>query len=340
MAGLLTSPRRWRTPEGPVDRIDAMKVFVSAVDEGSLAGPGRRLGRSPAAVSRAIAFLAAHVGAELLHRTARALKLSENGESYVAACRRVLVDLEEADIAAGGERAAPRGTLTLTAPIITGEDLARPLVDAFMNEYPTVSVRLLLFDRQVNLIDEGIDVALRIAHLPDSNFVAIRLGEVRRVVTASPTYLTRHPVINEPADLAKHQIISMTHFGQDSWSFPPLKNSSVPRTVQFTPRLIVNTVRAAVASAAEGNGVTRLFSYHIAEQIRGGRLKILLDRYEHPPLPVHLLAPHGRFAVPKVRAFVDFAVPRFKRYFEQLSRDAAKGGAEAIRSRRGRLSAE
>jgi DNA-binding transcriptional LysR family regulator len=316
-----------------------MKVFLSAVDEGSLAGAGRRLGRSSAAVSRAIAFLEAHVGTELLHRTTRALKLSEAGERYAAACRRVLVDLEEADIAAGGERAAPRGTLTLTAPIITGEDLVRPLVDAFMNEYPTVSVRLLLFDRQMNLIDEGIDVALRIAHLPDSNFVAIRLGEVRRVVTASPAYLSRHPVINEPADLAKHQIVSMTHFGQDSWSFPPLKNSSVPRTVQFTPRLIVNTVRAAVASAAEGNGVTRLFSYHIAEQIRDGRLRILLDKDEYPPLPVHLLAPQGRFSVPKVRAFVDYAVPRLKRYFERLSRET-KGNTDPVRSRRGRVSAE
>ena len=212
-----------------MDRIDAMKVFVSAVDEGSLAGAGRRLGRSPAAVSRAIAFLEAHVGAELLHRTTRALKLSEAGERYVAACRRVLVDLEEAEIAAGGERAAPRGILTLTAPIITGEDLIRPVVDAFLNEYPAVSVRLLLIDRQVNLIDEGIDVALRIAHLADSSFVAIRLGEVRRVITAAPAYLCRHPIINEPADLAKHRIVSMTHFGQDSWSFPPLKNSSVPR---------------------------------------------------------------------------------------------------------------
>jgi DNA-binding transcriptional LysR family regulator len=327
-----------------MDRIDAMKVFVSAVDEGSLAGAGRRLGRSPAAVSRAIAFLEAHVGTELLHRTTRALKLSEAGERYVAACKRVLAELEEADIAAGSERAAPRGTLTLTAPMITGEDVLRPVVDAFMNEYPTVSVRLLMIDRQVNLIDEGIDVALRIAHLADSNAIAIRLGEVRRVVAASPAYLSRHPLIGEPADLAKHQIVSMTHFGQDSWSFPPLKNSSVPRTVQFTPRLVVNTVRAAVASAAEGNGVTRLFSYHIADQIRDGRLQILLDKDEHPPLPVHLLSPQGRLSVPKVRAFVDFAVPRLKRYFEQLSRDARDGAdkdrALPIRSRRGRVSAE
>jgi DNA-binding transcriptional LysR family regulator len=325
--------------EEQVDRIDAMKVFVSAVDEGSLAGAGRRLGRSPAAVSRAIAFLEQHVGAELLHRTTRSLKLSEAGERYVAACRRVLIELEEADIVAAGERSAPRGTLTLTAPVITGEDILRPVLDAFMNEHPTVSVRLYLLDRTVNLIDEGIDVALRIAHLSDSNFVAIRLGEVRRVIAASPSYLSRQPIILEPADLAKHQVIAMTHFGLDSWSFPPAKGSSVPRTVQFAPRLVVNTVRAAVASAAEGHGVTRLFSYHIADEIREGRLQILLGKDEYPPLPAHLLAPQGRFSVPKVRAFADFAVPRLKRYFTQLSDDAGRN-ASGIRSIRGRLSAE
>jgi DNA-binding transcriptional LysR family regulator len=322
-----------------MDRIDAMKVFVSAVDEGSLAGAGRRLRRSPAAVSRAIAFLEAHVGAELLHRTTRSLKLSEAGERYVAACRRVLVDLEEADIVAGSERSAPRGTLTLTAPVITGEDILRSILDAFMNEYQTVSARLYLLDRPVNLIDEGIDVALRIAHLADSNFVAIRVGEARRIVAASPGYLAQHPVIREPADLTKHPIIAMTHFGLDSWSFPPLKGSSVPRTVQFTPRLVVNAVRAAIDSAVEGHGVTRLFSYHIADEIREGRMQILLSKHEHPPLPAHLLVPQGRLSVPKVRAFVDFAVPRLKRYFTQLSTEASRN-ADTIRSRGGRVTSE
>ena len=322
-----------------MDRIDAMKVFVSAVDEGSLAGAGRRLRRSPAAVSRAIAFLEQHVGAELLHRTTRSLKLSEAGERYATACRRVLTDLEEADIAVAAERSAPRGTLTLTAPIITGEDILRPVLDAFMNEYPMVSARLYLLDRPVNLIDEGIDVALRIAHLSDSSFVAIRLGEVRRVIAASPQYLARHPVINEPADLAKHQIITMTNFGLNSWSFPPAEGSSVPRVVQFAPRLVVNTVRAAIESAREGHGVTRLFSYHVAKEIREGRLQILLGKDEHPPLPAHLLAPQGRFSVPKVRAFADFAVPRLKRYFTELTSEANRN-AGAIRSHRGRLPAE
>src|ERR1700761_357446 len=196
-----------------MDRIDAMKVFVTALDEGSLAGAGRKLAKSPAAVSRAIAFLEAHVGAELLHRTTRSLKLSEAGERYAVACRRVLTDLEEADMVAAGERSAPRGLLTITAPVAAGEDVLRPIVDAFMDEYPSVNVRLYFLDRPANLIDEGIDLALRIAHLADSTLIAVKVGEVRRVVAAAPRYLAQNPVIAQPADLAGHRIVAMTHFG-------------------------------------------------------------------------------------------------------------------------------
>lgn len=305
-----------------MDRIDAMRVFVSALDTGSLAGAGRRLGRSPAAVSRAIAFLETHVGVQLLHRTTRSIRLSEAGERYAAACRRVLTDLEEADMLAAGERAAPRGLLTLTAPLISGEDVLRPILDAFLDAYPAVSARLLLLDRPVSLVDEGIDAALRIAHLPDSTLVAVRIGEVRRVVAAAPSYLAQHPRIAEPADLAKHRVVSMTHFGIDSWSFPPAPGTTTARTVQFAPRLIVNSVRAAVASAAEGHGVTRLFSYHVGEEVRAGRLKIVLANAEHAPLPVHIITPEGRLSVPKVRAFVDFALPRLKARFARLTPEA------------------
>jgi DNA-binding transcriptional LysR family regulator len=318
-----------------MDRIDAMKVFVAALDEGSLAGAGRKLGRSPAAVSRAIAFLEAHIGAQLLHRTTRSIKTSEAGERYAAACRRVLTDLEEADIIAAGERSAPRGLLALTAPVPAGERVMRPILDAFLDAFPAVTARLYLLDRIVNLIDEGIDVALRIAHLPDSTLVANNVGEVRRVVVGSPRYLSLHPRIEKPSDLIKHQIIAMTHFGVDSWSFPPLRGSSVPRTVQFTPRLVVNTVAAAVASAVDGHGLTRVFSYQVAEQVREGQLKILLSADEHPPVPAHVIAPHGRLSVPKVRAFVDFAVPRLRSQFSQLTKDSS-GRGTATRSQRGK----
>ncbi|WP_321797706.1 LysR family transcriptional regulator [Caballeronia sp. J97] len=307
-----------------MDRIDAMKVFIATLDEGSLAGAGRRLGRSPAAVSRAIAFLEEHTGAALLHRTTRTIRLSEAGERYAAACRRILTDLEEADLLIAHERSAPRGLLTITAPVAAGEDLLRPLLDDFIARFPAVSVRLQMLDRPVSLIDEGIDVALRIAHLADSTLVAIPVGEVRRVVAASPRYLAKHPHIGRPADLAQHQIISMTHFGLDSWSFPTSSGSTIPQVVQFAPRLIVNTVRAAVASAVDGHGLTRLFSYHVAKEVKEATLRIVLPDSEHAPLPVHLLTPHGRLSVPKVRAFVDFAAPRLRRHFKQLRLDSTE----------------
>ena len=304
-----------------MDRLDAMKIFVTALDEGSLAGAGRKLRRSPAAVSRAIAFLEEHVGTELLHRTTRSIKLSEAGERYAAACRRVLIDLEEADVMAAGERSAPRGTLTVTATAFAGETILSPIIDAFLDAYPGVSVRLYLLDRFVNLIDEGIDVALRIAHLSDSSLVATRVGEVRRVVAAAPRYLAQNPRITEPADLAKHQIITFADLGIDSWSFPPVNGSSVPHMVNFTPRLIVNSIRGAIVSAVNGRGVTRVLSYHLPQEVRDGSLEIVLKDHEPPPLPVHLIAPHGRLTVPKVRAFVDMALPRLRSHFAATSRD-------------------
>lgn len=194
----------------------------------------------------------------------------------------------------------------------------RPILGVYMDAFPAVSVRLHLLDRPANLIDEGIDVALRIAHLPDSTLVAVGVGQVRRVLVASPRYLAQHPRIREPADLAQHQIISITHFGIDSWSFPPSPGSVVPRSVQFTPRFIVNSIRGAVAFAVEGRGVTRMFSYHIAKEVNEGALQVLLAGDEHEPLPVHLVSPQGRLSVPKVRAFVDFALPRLRASFAGL----------------------
>jgi DNA-binding transcriptional LysR family regulator len=307
-----------------MDRIDAMMVFVAALDEGSLAAAGRRLGRSPAAVSRAITFLEAHVGTELIHRTTRTMKLSEAGTHYAAACRRVLFDLEEAELSVSSERTAPRGTLTITAPPISGEEILRPIVDAYLEAYPAVSVNLVLLDRAANLVEEGIDVALRLGDLPDSSMVAVRIGgDVKRVVVASPRYLARHPRIDEPADLAKHQIVTTTYIGQNSWVFPPAPGSTIARTVHFKPRLIVNSVRAALASAVEGHGVTRLYTYHVAERVQDGSLAVLLRDAESQPMPVHLVTPHGRTLVPKVRAFMDFAAPQLRKQFARLSAEAS-----------------
>jgi DNA-binding transcriptional LysR family regulator len=302
-----------------MDRIDAMRVFIAALDAGSLAAAGRRLGHSPAAVSRAIAFLEAHVGTQLLHRTTRSIRLSEAGERYAAACRRVLTDLEEADMLAAGERAAPRGLLTVGAPLVSGTRILRPILDDFLDAHPEVRAKLFLLDRPVSLIDEGVDVALRIAHLPDSSLVAIRIGEVRRVACAAPSYLAGRPPIAEPADLAGHPIVTVTTYGQDSWTFAPASPDGAPRHFAFTPRLVINTVDAAVDSAVAGHGVTTAFSYQVAEHVRDGRLAIVLADAEMPARPVHLITPEGRLAVPKVRAFVDFATPRLKAAFAQLN---------------------
>jgi DNA-binding transcriptional LysR family regulator len=306
-----------------MDRIEAMKVFVATLDEGSLAGAGRLLKRSPAAVSRAIAFLEAHVGVELLHRTTRSIRLSEAGERYAVACRRILTELEEAEVLAVGEKSAPRGILTLTAPPISGEDILRPILDEFLDSYPMVSARLLLLDRTVSLIEEGVDIAMRVAQLPDSALIATRIGsDVRRVVVGSPDYLASHPPIEQPADLTQHRIIAFANFGLDGWSFAPGANSAIPRTVSFTPRLMVTSVRAALASAIEGRGLTRLYSYHVAEAVKAGELRVVLADAEFPALPIHLLTPQGRASVPKVRAFLDFAAPRLREQFAGLAADA------------------
>lgn len=302
-----------------MDRIDAMKVFVAALDEGSLAGAGRKLGRSPAAVSRAMAFLEEHVGVPLLHRSPRSSKLSEAGELYAAACRRVLIDLDEADVLAASERSGPRGTLTVSAPVFSGEEVLRPVIDDFLDAFSDVSVKLVLGERPVSLIDEGIDIALRIGQLPDSSMIAVRVGEVRQVVVAAPTYLAKHPAVGEPADLVKHQLISASHFGVNSWSFPPAEGSSISRAVPLTPRFVVDSARAAIASAVDGRGVTRVYSFHVADEILSGRLQVMLRADEHAPLPIHLIMPDGRLSVPKVRAFVDFVVPRLRALFARLA---------------------
>jgi DNA-binding transcriptional LysR family regulator len=254
-----------------LDRIDAMRAFIVAVDEGSLSAAARRLRRSPAAITRTIAFLEEEVGAELLHRTTRALSLSDAGERYAAACRRILADLEEARLAAAGAHAAPRGLLTITAPVMFGTRILRPILDDFLAEQPAVQARYLLIDRVVNLADEGIDVALRIAHLPDSGLIATRVGDVRRVVAAAPAYLAGRPAIAVPADLAAHDCIAHTGLGTgpgptEVWSFPPRPGAGAHRHIRVMPRLTVNAIDSAIRSAADGRGVVRVLSYQMSRR--------------------------------------------------------------------------
>ncbi|MBV8652220.1 MAG: LysR family transcriptional regulator [Alphaproteobacteria bacterium] len=302
-----------------MDRLDAMEVFVAAVDEGSLAAAGRRLGRSPAAVTRAVALLERRTGTRLLNRTTRTLRLTAAGERYAATCRRLIADLAEAELAAGSERQAPRGLLTLTAPSFFGALHVRPLTDAFLDAYPEVQVRLLLLDRVINLIDEGMDLAVRIGQLPDSNLIAVGVGALRRVVCASPDYLARRPAPATPSDLAQHDCIAFTQESpvETSWSFAagPERGATRPtqaRHVRVRPRFITNSAEAAVAAASAGHGITRVLSYQVERELAAGRLVLLLPEFEPPPPPVHLVYPEARLALAKARAFVDFAVPRLR----------------------------
>jgi DNA-binding transcriptional LysR family regulator len=302
-----------------MDRLDTMRVFVTALNEGSLARAAQRLSRSPAAITRALAALEGHVGAQLLHRTTRRLQLTEAGERYAAVCRHVLAELDEADQSVAGERARPHGVLTVTAPVMFGTRILRPIVGEFLKLHPAVQIRYLLLNRLTNLVDEGIDVALRIAALQDSALVAQRIGEVSRVLCASPQYLAEHPAPRSISDLANHDCIGIEPTSaEDIWSFPPLPGRKMARTVRIRPRMMVNTDEAAVSAAIDGEGIVRIFTYKIQKEVMDGSLVILLPDDQPPPVPVHLVASEHRLALTKVRAFMDFAGERLRANFRGL----------------------
>jgi len=288
-----------------MDRLDALKAVVIMVDEGSLAAAGRRLGRSPAAMTRTLATLEAQAGIRLFERTTRRLRLTEAGARYVEAARRVLAEVDVLGLVQAG--GAPSGLLTLTAPRAAGAEILRPILHAFLNDHPGIQARLLLLDRLTSLVEEGFDAALRLAQLPDSSLVAVRVGSVRRVVCASLAYLADHAPIENPSDLASHNVIGLAETRQEAtWSF------AEGRTIRLRPRLAINSIAGARASAIEGRGVARLLSYQVAEDVRAGRLIVLLEAYEPPPLPAHLVAPKDRLLLPKTRAFSDFAASRLR----------------------------
>lgn len=303
-----------------MDRLDAMAAFVVAVDEGSLAAAARRLGYSPAAVTRAIASLEDRLGAQLLHRTTRALRLTSLGETYLTTCRQVLDELQRAERGAAADQDTPRGLLTLTAPVLFGRLRVRPVLDRFLDTNPAVQARLVLLDRVVNLIDEGIDVAVRLAHLPDSSMVATHLGEVRRVLCASPAYLERHGMPHTPSELSSHACIMSNEAAAEPWSFAhDTGRRRGLQTALIHPRLIVNAAAAAIDSALDGHGVTRVMSYQVASDVVAGRLVLLLVDYVPPPIPVHFVMQADLSMTAKLRAFIDFAAPLLRTDLMQIS---------------------
>jgi DNA-binding transcriptional LysR family regulator len=292
-------------------RTAGIAVFIEVADRGSFAEAARRLGRSPAAVTRAVAELESRLGVRLLNRTTRAVSLTEAGRRFLAGAKRVLADLDEIERAAAGEGTAPRGELRVTAPILFGRLHLLPIVIEFLRRFPDVSVAVNLLDRPVDLVDEGLDVALRIGALAESSLVATRVGALRLIVVASPDYLAQHGRPQAPADLGAHAVVAFSGIsGVEHWAF---RAAGREINVAIKPRLVVTTAEAAVDAARAGFGITRVLSYQAAEDIAGGSLARLLPAYEGDELPIHLIYPGGRHPPPKLRAFLDFTVPRLRR---------------------------
>lgn len=293
-----------------MDRLDAMAVFLAVVDAGSLSAAARQLGMPLATVSRKVAALEAHLNTRLLHRTTRQLALTETGSAYVAACRRILGEIGEAERTASGEYAMPKGELTVTAPMMFGRLHIVPVVAEFLARYPEIEINLVLTDRVMHLMDEHVDVAVRIGELPDSSLMATNVGKVRRVVCASPGYLARHGAPATPADLAAHDCISFEVMeSRRAWVFGTARPA---QAVPVHSRLAVNTVDAAIAAASLGVGLVRVMSYQVMDALRDDTLRIVLEPFEASPLPVSLLH-KGQAPLPlKLRAFLDFAAPRLR----------------------------
>ncbi len=293
-----------------MDRLESMSTLVAAVEAGSLSAAARKLGMPLATVSRKVAELEAHLHTQLLQRSSRKLTLTDAGRSYLAACTRILEQIDEAERAASGEYSAPRGSMVVTAPIVFGRLHVLPIVTDFLRAYPEIDIRIVFSDRLANLLEEPVDVAIRVGRLPDSSLVATRIGAIRRSICGSPSYFAERGTPQRPEDLQAHDCITFEGVAaSDSWVFQGKNRSS---SVTVHSRLTVNTAEAAIDAAALGLGITRVFSYQIAEGERAGMLRRVLTAFEAEPIPVHLLHVGQAQQPLKLRAFLDFAAPRLK----------------------------
>ena len=289
-----------------MDRIEELAIFVAIVDAGSLAGAARRLRKSRPAVTRALAGLEERVGTQLIARTTRRLTPTDAGRQIAVTARRLLADYEAALGVAAAEPVS--GLLRITAPLSFGRRHVTPLVNEFLDRYPQVQVELVLADRNLDLIEEDLQLAVRIGPLPNSGLLMRKVGEVRRILVAAPSYLASCPPLRRPADIAAHETIASVAANQTlTWRFGGPRSGSA---VVLTPRLIVNEVESVLIAARAGRGLARVLSYQAAEDLASGALVRLLAQFEPPPLPVQLVVLGGRAPVPRVRAFIDHAVAR------------------------------
>lgn len=291
-----------------MDRIDAMTAFVTVADLGGFAPAARKLGLSAPAITRAVAALEEHVGALLLQRTTRAVSLTDVGARYLERVRRILADIEEAELATGAERARPTGRLVVSAPLGFGRLHVTPLLSAYLQRYPDVVGELGLTDRMINLIEDGVDLAVRIGVLDDSTLVARQMGMMRRIIVASPDYLRARDVPQTPDDLRGHDTV---HFGDVSGA-PTWRLAVNGRNVRVpcAPRFITTSADAAIYHAIAGGGLTQVLAYQAATALRDGRLEVVLAAFERAPMPVQIVYPTQRLLSAKVRAFIDLAMAR------------------------------
>lgn len=288
-----------------MDRLHLMSVYVAVVEAEGFAGGARKLQMSPPAVTRAVAALEERLGVKLLNRTTRYVRMTEAGQKYYEDSKRIIALSDEADDAALGINAEPRGQLTVTASVLFGRLFIMPGIVEYLRRYPSVEVNALFVDRIVNMLEEGIDVAIRIANLPDSSYRALRVGSVRRVICASPDYLAEHGIPKTPDDLLKHRIILARGLNPNNELRFQSHEQMQVQTVKLQPILSVSDNDSAARAAVAGLGITHLLNYQIAEPLRNGLLQIILGDYESPPIPVHILHREGRHSSAKIRSFVD-----------------------------------
>jgi DNA-binding transcriptional LysR family regulator len=293
-----------------MDRFESMSILIEAVEAGSLSAAARRLNMPLPTVSRKVAELEVYLKTQLLNRSARKLTLTDAGRSYVVACKQILENIRETERAAMGEYNAPQGELTITAPIVFGRLHILPITIEFLKSHPNVTIRLVQTDRVVDLLEDHVDVAVRIGALPDSSLVAARVGVMRRVVCASPAYLAERGKPGIPEDLTSHDCITFDRLNSpNDWTF---KTGETNETVRVRSRLVVNTAEAAIDAAVAGVGATCVLSYQIAEAVAAGKVVVVLSEYEPAPSPVSLVYAGQRLLPQKLRLFLDFAIPHLK----------------------------
>jgi DNA-binding transcriptional LysR family regulator len=293
-----------------MDRFHQLQVYVAVAEEQGFAAAARRLQLSPPAVTRAVAALENTLGVKLLDRTTRYVRATEAGRRYLEDARQLLAGLEAADDAAAGINAEPRGHLAVTAPVMFGRLFVMPGIVEYLRRYPAVEVDAVFLDRSVSLLEEGLDVGIRIGELPDSSMRALRVGSVRHVLVAAPAYLEQHDSPRVPADLRERTLIASTAGGfSNSWRF---SEAAGEHPLKVDARLTVTSNEAAISAVLAGLGIARLLSYQVAAQVEAGRLELLLPQYDPPEHPVHILHREGRYASARVRAFIDLLAERLR----------------------------